>query len=269
MVSLSPSPDTKYDIRDCGSFTDEVEVALDLGKEPLGAAIKAVKQGIRSPHGFQAWFKYNAATPKVTEMLKNIQSMKGLRRLIPYPNIWIRQPPVFVCVKQDTRERYGTRLRRDPYKVCQDTGVFGMYLTGWRYIFICEKFFTLRVAPSGPPNRYCPHVTGNKFVGAEMGRLADYRTYLLIHEMVHFYLGRESLGWGTTPKESYAWNVCVNFDMKTSLRNPMNFQYFVAMVEQQCTEAPNPFLPPFPLPPGMVTDEEKFGISTGALDISW
>ena len=214
--------------------------------------------------------------------------MKGLRRLIPYPNIWIRQPPVFVCVKQDSRERYGTRLRRDPYKICQDTGAFGMYLTGWRYVWLCEKFFTMRVAPSGPPNRYCPHVTGNKFVPAEMGRLGDYRTYLLIHEMVHFYLGRESLGWSTTPKESYASNVCVNFDMKTSLRNPMNFQFFVAskssltrtlpailnlyvnaVVEQQCTEAPNPFLPPFPLPPGMVADDEKFENSTGALDVSW
>ncbi|KAL8751411.1 MAG: hypothetical protein Q9199_006437 [Rusavskia elegans] len=272
LISLSAAAEItpqnrKYDIRDCSTFTDQVEVALDLRKEPLDAAISAAKQGVRSPHGFQAWFKDDAAIPKVTEILKNIQSMKGLRRLIPYPNPWIAQPPVFVCVNESTFKRYGTRLGKDPYQYCQESGAFGLYLFGWRYLFLCEKFFTLRTAPLGPPTKYCPHIIGNRFtVPAELGRLADFQTYVLIHEMMHFYLGKDSLGWRTTPKEAYASNVCVNFDMKTSLRNPMNLQYFVAMVDNKCTEAPNPFLPPFPLPPAMVVEEQQRSNSSGTID---
>ncbi|KAL8877168.1 MAG: hypothetical protein Q9198_004769, partial [Flavoplaca austrocitrina] len=129
-----------YDIRDCGSFTDQVEVALNLRQEPLDAAINTAKQGVKGPHGFRSWFKDDTAIPKVTEVLKNI-----------------------------------------------------------RFV-----------------------------VDAEMTRLAYYQTYALIHEMVHFYLQGETLGLNTDPKETYASNFCVNFDTKTSLRNPMNFQFFIA-----------------------------------------
>ncbi|KAI4227720.1 MAG: hypothetical protein L6R36_002207 [Xanthoria steineri] len=260
----------KYDIRDCGTFTDQVEVALDLRKGPLDAAINAAKLGVKSPHGFRAFFKDDAAIPKVTEILKNIQSMRGLRRLIPYPNPWTAQLPVFVCVNESTRQRYGTRLRRDPYEYCQQSGGFGLYLFGWKYIFLCDKLFTLRPAPLAPPLKNCPHVIGNRFaVPAEMGRLADFQTYVLIHEMMHFYLLRDSLGWNSIPKESYASNVCVNFDMKTSLRNPMNLQCFVAMVDNKCTEAPNPFLPPFPLPPPKVVEEEQRSNASVTIDAAF
>lgn len=165
--------------------------------------------------------------------------MRGLRRLIPYPNPWTAQPPVFVCVNESTRQRYGTRLRKDPYEYCQQSGGFGLYLFGWKYIFLCDKLFTLRPAPLAPPLKNCPHVIGNRFtVPAEMGRLADFQTYVLIHEMMHFYLLRDSLGWNSIPKEAYASNVCVNFDMKTSLRNPMNLQYFVASKSSQTRVLP-------------------------------
>ena len=163
------------------------------------------------------------------EILKNIQSMNGVRKLIPYPNIWIAQPPVFVCVNESTFHRYGTRLGLDPYKTCQEQNAYGLSISGWKYIFICERYFTLGMAPLGPQLKNCPHIVGNRFVvDAEMTRLAYYQTYTLMHEMVHFYLQRDSLGLNTSPREIYASNLCVNFDTKTSLRNPMNFQFFVA-----------------------------------------
>ncbi|KAL8884026.1 MAG: hypothetical protein Q9192_006942, partial [Flavoplaca navasiana] len=228
-ADISRMQNRAYDIRDCGSFSDQVEAALDLGQEPLDAAINTAKQGVKGLHGFRSWFKDDTAIPKVTEILRNIRSMKGLRRLIPYPNIWIAQQPVFVCVNESTFTRYGTRLWQDPYKICQEQSLYGLYIFGWKYIFICEKYFRLSMAPLGPPLRNCPHIVGNRFVvDAEMTRLAYYQTYVLIHEMVHFYLQRDSLGLTTDPKETYASNFCVNLDTKTSLRNPMNFQFFVA-----------------------------------------
>ncbi|KAL8854334.1 MAG: hypothetical protein Q9221_000820 [Calogaya cf. arnoldii] len=138
---------------------------------------------------------------------------------------------------------------------------------GWKYIFLCENFLKLTTIPLGPAKKYCPHITGNRFtVPAELQRLANYKTYVLIHEMVHFYVGKYSLGFTSIPPESYASNICVNFDMKTSLRSPMNFQYFVGMVDNKCTEAPNPFLPPFPLPPPNMVKEELQSNSTGMID---
>lgn len=69
-----------------------------------------------------------------------------------------------------------------------------------------------------------------------------YQKYMLIHEMVHFYLGSNTLGLESKPREEYDLNKCVAFSEALSLRNPQNYQAFVAMVEQRCIEAPNPFL---------------------------
>ena len=51
---------------------------------------------------------------------------------------------------------------------------------------------------------------------------------MLIHEMVHFYLGKRGLGWSTEPMEKYALDDAVKFDFRLSLRNPQNYQAFVA-----------------------------------------
>lgn len=199
-------------------------LGLDLGKEPLEAAINAAKQGVSGPHGFRAWFKNNAAIGPVTTMLKNIQSMKPIRNL--KPNRFRPSQPEFICVNPDTLGRYPA-LRTDPDKVCTKTGFHAFSLRGYRWVFLCKKFFTLKLAPVGPPSKFCPRVIDNAFE-RKGDPLATYQKYLLIHEMVHFYLGHSSLGWDTKPKEMYQLNQCVNMSAKDSLRSPMHWQYFVA-----------------------------------------
>ncbi|KAL8702972.1 MAG: hypothetical protein Q9201_003855 [Fulgogasparrea decipioides] len=235
-----PLQNRRYIIHDCGALTQQVQIALDLGKEPLAAAIDAASQGVAGGHGFQAFFKKNAAAKPVASMLKNIQTMKPIRGR--KPNLFSASQPEFVCVDRDTFGRY-PGIPRDPDPDCRVTGSFGLWIRGFKYIFICPKFFTLPISTTA---RHCPRVIDNMFERTGY-LLADYQKYSLIHEMVHFYLGRSSLGWDTNPQEMYKLNECVNLDAKNSLNNPENYQYFVAMVEQACTNAPNPFAPPFPL----------------------
>ncbi|KAL8712958.1 MAG: hypothetical protein Q9220_002816 [cf. Caloplaca sp. 1 TL-2023] len=258
----------------------QIQVALDLGKEPLGAAINSAKQGIASPNGFRAWYKNNGAIGPVTRMLKNIQLLKPIRGL--KPSRFSASQPEFVCVKQDTVDRF-PHLTGDPYAQCERSGNFAMVLRGFKYVFLCEKFFTLKIAPIGPPTRNCPRVVNNEFERTGY-RLADYQKYVLIHEMVHFYLGQSSLGFDTDPQEMYYLNQCVNLDAKDSLDNPMNYQYFVAsefslagfytavlmkgsVVEQGCTDAPDPFQPPFPLSSEALQGESKNHTSPGPVDM--
>lgn len=224
-------------------------LGLDLGKEPLEKAINAAKKGVSDPHGFRAWFKSNAAIAPVVTMLENVRTLKPVRLL--KPNRFRPSQPEFICVTPNTVHRYPA-LRSDPEKVCAEIGGFSFWLRGFKWIFLCEKYFTLKVAPVGPPTKFCPRVIDNTFE-RKGDPLATYQHYVLIHEMVHFYLGQSSLGWNTNPKEMYQLNQCVNMTAKDSLRSPMHWQYFVAMVQQDCIDTPDPFAPPFPLKPEVLT----------------
>ncbi|KAL8727315.1 MAG: hypothetical protein Q9181_005755 [Wetmoreana brouardii] len=262
----SPLPslqNTRYNIYDCGALRPQVQAALDLGKGTLAEAIDAASQGVAGGHGFQAFFKNNAAAKPVAHMLKDIQIMKPIRGL--KPNRLSASQPEFVCVDRNTFDRY-PGIIRDPDEYCRISGAFGVWFRGFKYIFLCPKYFTLNISPMG---QYCPRVMDNMFERTGY-LLADFQKYSLIHEMVHFYLGRSSLGWDTNPKEIYKLNECVNLDAKNSLNNPMNYQYFVArkLVEQACTSAPNPFAPPFPLSPQALEEDHRAQGTFDAVDKS-
>lgn len=55
-----------------------------------------------------------------------------------------------------------------------------------------------------------------------------YQMYMLVHEMVHFYLGGKGLRLDTRPPEVYSLDGSVELGEGLSLRNPQNWQAFVA-----------------------------------------
>ena len=69
-----------------------------------------------------------------------------------------------------------------------------------------------------------------------------YQKYMLIHEMVHYYLRGSTPGLQSKPREEYDLTECVQLSEALSLKNPQNYQALVAMVEQRCIEAPSPFI---------------------------
>ena len=46
--------------------------------------------------------------------------------------------------------------------------------------------------------------------------------------MMHFYLGVNSLSQTSAPPEQYELNDCVGLNKVDSLRNPSNYQYYLA-----------------------------------------
>ena len=73
----------------------------------------------------------------------------------------------------------------------------------------------------------CPSVRNNQFIGGGEA-LSMYLTYLVIHEMVHFYLGKASLAAFTDPPEIYPINECVALDPLNLVHSPQSYQFYVA-----------------------------------------
>lgn len=167
-------------------------------------------------------FKNGSTKTFVRGILHRIVSHYPRKNLQPYPKI--PTTPNFACVTPYTTEYYKF-LDIDAYTWCiQPDAGQAFYVMGVRFIFLCPSFWAVPAAPSFPD---CPSVQKNQWVGPGQ-YLSNYRSYLLIHEMVHFYLGDESLGTHTDPPETYLLNDCVGLNSFISIRNPQNYQNYVA-----------------------------------------
>lgn len=210
---------------DCEDRTPQVHHALSLALAALPAAIAETQQlGTRSTHGFTAFFKKQSSASTVASLLKDMQRLKPL--FGRWPNPLLPTPPEFVCVKPDTYDRY-KHLRFDPYMACKQPRMYGFTSRRARYIFLCDVFFERPVAPTAPATETCIRVENNHFQGFG-NLLCLYQKYMLVHEMTHIYLGTKTLGFNSKPVEVYSLNEAVRFNAGLSLRNPQNYQAFIA-----------------------------------------
>ena len=193
------------------------------GLETLSAVINDLQSGINSRHGYKAWFKGNASSAYVQEMLQNIYTAQPKIGLQPLPHL--QTGPRFLCVAPQTISHYPW-MDIDPFDYCAShyPGLDSFYYPGSSYIVICPVFWSVEPWPS---RSFCPTVIHNRFVG-NGALLSGYKTYILIHEMVHFYLGMNSLAMDTAPPEQYELNACVTLDKLNSIRNPANYQHYIA-----------------------------------------
>ncbi|KAF6235109.1 hypothetical protein HO173_006736 [Letharia columbiana] len=226
-------------IEGCGAYTGNLVDVLIKAIAALTPALNDVGLGLDSHHGFRALFKDGAISTYVRGILRSIASAQPLKGLKPDPSV--PSAPRFACVTRSTVSQYKF-LELDPWEICSrpDAGQ-AFYLGGSSYIFLCSSFWWGRIAPH---KNTCPSVRENQFLGGGEA-LSMYLTYLVIHEMVHFYLGKASLGAFTDPPEVYPINDCVALDPLDSVHNPQNYQFYVAMAEQGCTKVPDPDRPPF------------------------
>ena len=112
---------------------------------------------------------------------------------------------------------------------------------------MCPAFWDFPAEPQSG-GYGCGTVTPNNLFAGERGpedgrvtvaepeqeRLVGYQVYHLFHEIVHFYLGTDSLSEETVPEELYEWNDCVALDASDSIRNPMNYQLYLASKSVSC-----------------------------------
>ena len=194
----------------------------------LKPALNDVGDGLKSQHGFKALFKDGAKVPYIRNILQFIASARKVKGLNPDP--FVPSAPRFACVTPSTIKQYKF-LKIDPWKYCIQPGEgAAFYWSGSSYLFLCPRFWINDIAPI-PQKDTCPSVVRNQFLGSGEV-LGVYMTYMVIHEMVHFYLGQYSLGPFTYPPETYLINECVALDPSHSALNPQNYQYYVA---SQCS----------------------------------
>ena len=174
-------------------------------------------------------FKNEAALPTVTAVLEYIYHSKGIAGLRPRPGT--PSPPRLSCATEESAQIYKhLNLGYDPWQKClaggPDSGpVQAFYAEGTAYIFLCPAFF---IQPSMSKHKYCPFVMNNEFYGDPAIFYQKYQTYILLYQLVRFYLGRNALADDTTPREQLDWNNCVGLDTVASVLNPTNFQVYIA-----------------------------------------
>ena len=74
----------------------------------------------------------------------------------------------------------------------------------------------------------CPWVTNNRFSGDSYLFYRNYQTYILLYQLIRFYLGDNALTSHTDPTEELDWNDCVRLNTLTSVINPTNLQIYIA-----------------------------------------
>ncbi len=239
-------------------------------KSVIEAALAAIPPAIRdanergthSLYGFKAMFKIDLAVPLVIALLENIAKLTVLPFLLPEPHLF--QSPHFACVNRETIHVYKF-LTVDPYLACSVSPLAALYVAGTAYIFFCPAFWNYPPHPAELPlTRRCPEVRNNVFLTYPGFEMYNYQSYIILHELVHFYIQHASLTGLSNPPEQYSINGCVGLDALNSLYNPLNFQTYVAskypaastgptlrmltaglVVEQGCVQSPDPFLPPW------------------------
>lgn len=189
--------------------------------DTLPGLIDDLQSGTKSRHGYKAWFKSDDSSAYIQGMLQKVYTAQPKIGLQPQPELFTR--PRFSCVTPTTFGLYPW-MGIDPFYACVTWRIGAFYYAGSSYVFICPYFWSLQPWPS---RRFCPTVIRNRFVGNRKS-LSDYQTYLIIHEMLHFYLGMDSLSLTTVPLEQYELNDCVALDKLNSLRNPSNYHHYLA-----------------------------------------
>ena len=212
-------------------------------KASVSRAAFDAANGVRSQHGFQAFFKSNTSMAFVRHILLDVQlGRTSPVKYSPEGDLSVSAPQI-VCAMEENLEKTGPLAELQPWAQCsEEEHTIGFYYEATPYIILCPVFWTLRADPQ-PDNYRCGRVdSNNQFAGGHaperegatarampaQAALTEYQVYHLFHEIVHFYLGSKTLGDNTVPEEVYDWNDCLALDASSSKRNPMNYQLYLA-----------------------------------------
>ena len=231
---------TPYTVTGCGDQQYQVEQQLQTLQVGLEKAIIDSTMGIRSTRGFQAFFKSNASIRFVQNLLRSAQSGRSLPFNLD-PRTSTQAHPQIYCASE-LSDLTGPLAHLRPWQTClADSGTVSFQYAATPYIVLCPTFWLFPPEPT-QGKQTCGTITPNNLFangnvakvarlempGPNQERLIGYQVYHLFHEIVHLYLGNDSLGEDTVPEEVYGWNECVALEASSSLRNPMNYQLYLA-----------------------------------------
>ena len=217
----------KYTIQLCGSQAPQVQTALDSLWAALQPAIQDTFLGSSSA-AFQAFFKSSRHSRFVRRVLSDIAKGTALRsKASSTPST-----PQLACVTGPGLVRFQVKGSfRDVYDDCRKNPLWAaIYYSGLNYVFICPLFFAAGI-PARPASR-CPTVNPatNQFTGS-LNDLVQYRPYVLLHELAHFYVVPPSTE--NTQFEVYDWNAAFALRAKQAIVNAQSYVLYVASKYRQ------------------------------------
>lgn len=221
---------TNFIAENCGDRTFDIHERVDQTKLLAQSALANARlYGVDSDFGFKAMFKNDEVREAVVAILDHIYYFKGKMKLRPRPDTF--SSPRISCVTEGSAELYGyLNLGYDPWHRClvggfRSTPIQAFYAEGTIYTFLCPAFF---VQPPTSTRIHCPSVKDNKFSGDAGIFYLNYQTYILLYQLIRFYLGDNALTSHTDPKEQLNWNHCVRLNTLNSVLNPTNLQIYTA-----------------------------------------
>lgn len=221
-----------YSITNCPTtYSSQIVSALDNLRVALDLAVSDVKASSYAPsRAFQTFFKDPSYTPFVSAILTNISSGNSMSP----PNSYSNGAPLFTCVTRtgqlsyERRTMSGAKVISDAYTTCvHSLNVPIFLLIGTMYIVVCSNLWRDQFKVSIPA-RNCPSVNTaiNRFrgSGASLGR---YLPWLLLEELVHYYLAATNAGAEPLPN-IFDVNKCARLGAEQSSRNAHSYIFYAA-----------------------------------------
>ncbi|MCJ1251957.1 hypothetical protein MMC30_009195 [Trapelia coarctata] len=215
--------DGGFDIGNCTpEETELIKEGLRLGQIAAREALQDVGKGRYSKYGFWALFKSQNNALKVQQMLKNLATLPPMPH-IHRDGLDQTSSPVFVCASEDRTEE----LMKESWQRCKDHGKeAGHNVRGTAHIVLCPQYFQVPVGPDPQKNEdFCPTLRNNRYFGLYR-RLRHFQFNVLLHKLVHFYLGEEDRF--NIVGETYKLNRIVGQSPQDSRRTPTAYAFYIA-----------------------------------------
>jgi hypothetical protein len=207
--------------------TELISEGIKLSRMAARTALQDVPKGRFSKYGFWTLFKTQANVVKVQQILQNLATMP------PMPHLWRgaadqTTSPVFICLSEDIKEEaLKASLQR-----CKALRESAFLFRNTAFIMLCPAYFRYPLAPRRPEKlrQYCPTLQHNRYFG-EHRKFIKFQFQVLLHELVHFYLGPEDIHNAVAPEgvgETYELNEIVVQRAAHARLTPNAYSYYVA-----------------------------------------
>ena len=219
--SNSTLTETEYPVIGCED-PQAVHDVLNLLQEYILELGPEITKGVNSPYGYRALFKQHENRVPILNVVTSMLAAEGIKGKEPNPEIAVR--PFMVCAQEDSQKTF-PYLKDDPWQLCQASPKkYAMYAEDSTLVFLCPSFWSIEKSTTKPR---CMSVQNNEFQ-TDGSQTIAYQVYVLARELARIYLGDQALTSQSVPIEKFSPFNLVNLNAQDSIRNPTNYQLFIA-----------------------------------------
>lgn len=213
-----------YSIYNCAEKTILVEQDLDLMQTALKSVAADTHFGSASP-AYEAFFKDSIYDTFVDEVISNVTEGAPLLKT---NNPTTPQSPFIVCVRGPGIKVEDDGGERDIYDDCKNENWAAFYKQQTNWIFLCPLFFQIAQKASTPA-AFCPAIVDDQFEeNGQEGKLVQNQMWILMHELVHFYLDSSPGPATSDARETYSINESFRLRARKAISNAQSYVWYSA-----------------------------------------